>query len=105
MIRQRAERVFFFCDGFSCIAYLMGPVGTVRTLTVSQQDAYGTPLGGDQTRSDVTYWSKDPGIVEIVPGTGTRTSVQIRAVANGSAYVMARLSNWTDSVLVGVGPL
>jgi hypothetical protein len=100
VVRQRAARLFFFCPN-ACTSLSMAN-GTTRDLFVGQYDALGTGLRSGEARSPVTYSSRDPGIVAIVPGSAAPTGVSIRAFAPGTAYVLAQLGDWKDSVRVTV---
>ena len=101
VVRQRPARVELFCPDL-CTALTMTAIGSTRELLVGQYDALGTGLHFTQARADVTYASREPGIVGIVPGTGSPTGVTIRAVATGTTYVTAQLGSWIDSVRVTV---
>ena len=107
VVRQRGAQVYFACPSGGvggCPSYWMGAVGSTRPLSVAQYDAMSNALGPGQERVAVTYTSRDPTIVDIVPGTASPTGVTIRAVANGSTYVRAQLGTWADSILVSVSP-
>ena len=97
VVIQRPKHVVF-CYFAACPTSLA--LGGTATLNLVQKDSLGTALLLGQVPAQVQYDVRPAGVLQIV--TGTPSSVQVKAIATGRAYVVAALGASMDSVALTV---
>ena len=100
-IIQRPVSVFFRCATGNC-RVLITRLGQERTVVVDQYDRLGTELQAGQPFATVSYVVRDPAVAEIIGGSASPQSVQVRALGEGSTYLVATMTGAegvsTDSI-------
>lgn len=97
VVIQRPKHMIF-CYFAACLTTIA--VGDVTTLNLVQTDSLGTVLLAGQTPAQLQYAVRPAGVLQIT--TSSPSSVQLKAIGSGSAYVVATLGTYTDSVGVTV---
>ncbi|HEY2852469.1 MAG TPA: hypothetical protein VGJ18_06460 [Gemmatimonadaceae bacterium] len=97
VVVQRAKQALF-CYYAPCPTSLA--LGAAATLNVVQADSLGTVLLSAQAAAQVQYDVRPAGVLQIM--TASPSSVQVKAIGTGRAYVVAALGTYMDSVAVTV---
>jgi len=97
VVIQRAKQALF-CYYASCPSSLS--LGGAVTLDIVQTDSLGVVLRSSAFLAQVQYDVRPAGVLQVL--TGTPSSVQVKAIGTGSAYVVAALGTFVDSVAINV---
>lgn len=98
VVRQRPWRAAVACYlVVSCLT--LSAVDQIGTISATQTDSIGRAVSGVPL-SSVQYTSRDPGVVAVYEEQPT--FVRVRAVGNGTTYVVSSLAGHLDSARVTV---